>query len=399
MAAARFSRATLAALAVLGALAALATLVTLAALLSGNSTAAAPLPAQADLAHAVVLDEAAARLGAVCLDGSPPRYYVRPGRGAGQRKWLVFHPSGGWCGSAADCARHAHTPLGSSRPYPDRWAFDGEFLTTNRAVNPLMHDWNLAVLVYCDGGSLSGNASAPVRVGAQTLYYRGARILAAFQAALVARHALGAATDVVSAGISAGAHAALLHADGWAALVPPGARVAALLDSGFFLDWPGRHAYGAAMAHVWQAMQPVLPAACAAQYASPVLAAAPHPCLLAEHAVPFVRTPLFVFHSMYDVWQQQHVLGSTTDAAAINAFGAALLARVEQSVLAPHPANAAFVDSCARHAYGATRLRAHGSTMADAFALWYTNQTERRLWAQRRPYPCAACCTGQSLPP
>ena len=51
------------------------------------------------------------------------------------------------------------------------------------------------------------------------------------------------ATDVVVSGTSAGGLAAYLHTDYIASRVPPGARVAAMPDAGFFLD--GADAAGA----------------------------------------------------------------------------------------------------------------------------------------------------------
>jgi len=40
---------------------------------------------------------------AVCLDGSPPLYYLSPGFGDGVDKWQIHHEGGAWCGSAEDC--------------------------------------------------------------------------------------------------------------------------------------------------------------------------------------------------------------------------------------------------------------------------------------------------------
>ena len=38
----------------------------------------------------VTLTEAAASDGAVCLDGSAPVYYWRPGSGSGAKSWVLF---------------------------------------------------------------------------------------------------------------------------------------------------------------------------------------------------------------------------------------------------------------------------------------------------------------------
>lgn len=38
-----------------------------------------------------LLTDAAAKTGAVCLDGSPGGGYIRRGSGSGAKKWIVFH--------------------------------------------------------------------------------------------------------------------------------------------------------------------------------------------------------------------------------------------------------------------------------------------------------------------
>jgi len=72
------------------------------------------------------------------------------------------------------------------------------------------------------------------------VYYRGARLLRAIMASLLANATVGlsSATDVVVSGCSAGGLSTFLHADEWAARLPA-AKVAAMPDSGFFLEVSG----------------------------------------------------------------------------------------------------------------------------------------------------------------
>ena len=59
----------------------------------------------------VMLTEAAAARGAVCLDGSTAGYYVERGAARG----ILLHiQGGGWCTSLADCRSRADTFLGTS---------------------------------------------------------------------------------------------------------------------------------------------------------------------------------------------------------------------------------------------------------------------------------------------
>ena len=62
----------------------------------------------------VMLTDAAAKAGAVCLDGSPGGYFIREGD---PKKWIVFQQGGGWCGSAADCAARAYGKAPGQHPW------------------------------------------------------------------------------------------------------------------------------------------------------------------------------------------------------------------------------------------------------------------------------------------
>jgi hypothetical protein len=139
-----------------------------------------------------------------------------------------------------------------------------------------------------------------VTVGTNTIYYRGHRILRANIAALKAR-GLDAADEVVVSGCSAGGLATFLHADEWGAALPT-AKVTALPDSGFFLDFNASSAgsrlpYGQLMRWVCTAMNSTggLPTACVAANPSD-----PCRCIFAEHVVATAKVPLFPLQSKYD---------------------------------------------------------------------------------------------------
>ena len=111
---------------------------------------------------------------AVCLDGSPYAFYMRPSitNASDNSKWVVFMEGGGWCGSDANCAQRALTPLGSSTSYgPDPGPTEAD---------ALFDDFGDAVAVYakyCDGGSWTGNVTEPITVGKQQIWYRGRPLL------------------------------------------------------------------------------------------------------------------------------------------------------------------------------------------------------------------------------
>lgn len=97
---------------------------------------------------------------AKCIDGSPAAFYLRPGTGSGASKWVVFHEGGGWCISLSDCRARANTTLGSSAGYAAELAMPDQLLSSNATINPLLYNWNVAYLSYCDGGSFVGDAVA-----------------------------------------------------------------------------------------------------------------------------------------------------------------------------------------------------------------------------------------------
>jgi len=104
----------------------------------------------------------------------------------------------------------------------------------------MMYDWNAVFMKYTDGASFSGDNSTSGTPGTHNLHFRGRRILDATVMQLLKQHGLSTATDVVISGCSAGGLATYLHADHWAQALAeakvPIERIAALPDSGFFLD-------------------------------------------------------------------------------------------------------------------------------------------------------------------
>ena len=82
------------------------------ALLAALATASAATP-EATTAFRLILDEAAARDGAVCLDGSPAVVYIS--LGTEPTKFYVHQQGGGWCNDLDGCAARAFTALGSSK--------------------------------------------------------------------------------------------------------------------------------------------------------------------------------------------------------------------------------------------------------------------------------------------
>jgi hypothetical protein len=101
----------------------------------------------------VELTEAAAKDGAVCLDGSAPVYYFRPGSGGGVTSYILFLEGGGWCagynvsvGGFDSCLSRSKGGLGSSKGYgPTAGAGEaGNLFSSDPTANPKFYNWNVA---------------------------------------------------------------------------------------------------------------------------------------------------------------------------------------------------------------------------------------------------------------
>ena len=207
----------------------------------------------AQIAHAqdgtgFFLADAAAKDGAVCLDGTPGAYYLSPGSGSGASSWYIHQQGGGWCRSLEDCMGRSKGDLGTSKKYPKSqpekaMAGQSGAMSRDATLNPQMHNWNHVWIKYCDGNSFTGDNASTTTVNGTTLYWRGSRILDGTIASLMENKlaALSKATDVVVGGGSAGGLATFIHCDRWAKAVKANGRAkyACLADSGFFLDYEG----------------------------------------------------------------------------------------------------------------------------------------------------------------
>jgi len=359
------------------------------------------------------MTEAAERAGAVCLDGTPPVYYLRRGSGSGVNKWYLHHQGGGWCESLDDCVARSKTDLGSSSKYPATASMTDGYFSTDAAVNPLMYNWNHVLLMYCDGASFSGNnATVAVHKGTK-LHFRGQRIREAIEQDLLQNQGLGNASDLIVSGCSAGGLATFLHTDQWCEslhAVRPLAKCVGMPDSGFFLNYqdpevrcsPDSSAPGLLTETIngnyhcglwWtfhiQNASSGINQRCLAQHANEEWR-----CMFAEYAAEFMHSPVFALQSMYDSWQTAHVQG-TGGAAKTQVLGKNITERLLKSLLAKNPRSGAFLDSCWHHCGSWNSIRIDGDLVSVAVEKWYHGlgrAGNKRLWNQNRTFPCEECC-------
>ena len=362
---------------------------------------------------------------AVCLDGSPPLYYVSPGWGAGANKYLLHMEGGAWCGSPEECVGwwgYRSTLVDPDVLPQDAQASTGYF---NRSEpKNSMADWTWVFIRYCDGFSFSSDVDAPAIVPLNvtanaTVTMRGLRVLRAVQADLLTRGGMAAATDVVVGGCSAGGMAVFIHCDGWAAAIAAagsGARVTCLADSGWFPLIPDAGFPSPWFNGVWSGAFTRLNASAAA-HASCLAAhnaSDAWQCIMPEVAARHTATPLFMYQSAYDSFQifnMERCIPMPPDPkspcsdADVTRWGAQLItANVLdwlQSPGARAAGSAAFIDSCYHHCgtwadfdQVVSWSGPGGNVSASqAFAAWRASPATA-IWQQPHAYPCTGttCC-------
>jgi len=269
----------------------------------------------------------------------------------------------------------------------------GDYFSNDPEYNPMMFNWNMVYMQYCDGASFSGANLTVTEYGGKNLYFRGAYILEIFQQDLLNNHGLDMATDVVISGCSAGGLATYLHVDQWRAVIPPTARVVGMPDSGFFLDYETQMGYASGMQWVFEQQNATsgVDSDCIENY-WPL--GEPWMCIFAEHVSPFIQTPIFPLQPIFDSWQIPNILGST-DPTSINEYGTLLMRLVFQNLL-PDQRHGVWLDSCYHHCTSGlwNLINVEGQTMATAFAEWYNNY--QWYFIDEMTYPCQQCCQAGS---
>lgn len=115
----------------------------------------------------LVLHSVADSTPSFCLDGTPQAFYARRGHGSGEHKWLIFFEGGGWCYDMEQCYLRSKTESGSSRRHPPHRS-SPHCLSGEAHLNPLLYNWNMIFVEYCDGSSFAGDAVRTYKVLSST---------------------------------------------------------------------------------------------------------------------------------------------------------------------------------------------------------------------------------------
>ena len=179
---------------------------------------------------------------ALCNDGTPGAYYLRPSK-SGSTRWVFYLEGGGNCDSESTC----QTTRMKSYYFTTSTGWNGKsaagILSSNPTTNPTFFDANIVKVHYCSqdywsGGTLAKTAFMPGNASTGWSFEGRAIAVAAFQdlAAQNATTNFNAATDILFSGSSAGGLGIVFTINDLLPLAPPAARTEMAVDGGFTLE-------------------------------------------------------------------------------------------------------------------------------------------------------------------
>ena len=245
----------------------------------------------------------AIKAGAVCLDGSAPAYYHRPGTGNSEKLWIIHFNGGAWCFDERACFERSHSSLGSTKKLPPSPPIIQGINSPDPSVNPDFFDWNLVWVVYCDGASFTGNREHPLIDGSgNTIYMRGKRVLNAIINDLLYNREFKLAEAIILTGSSAGSMTAIFQADYIASKFPRNIPVRVLSDAGFFIETAslGGKNLGAIFKHIYDMQNSS--AGLNQDCVKTLGLGNAWQCFFPSRTARFIKTPMFVLNAAYDIW-------------------------------------------------------------------------------------------------
>ncbi len=180
---------------------------------------------------------------ALCNDGTPGAYGLRPGFGLGTNRWVIYLHGGGGCVDQTSCSKRYHTSQTSSQ----FWRMKGVPFTvgigsSDPTQNPDFYDANAVAIGYCSSdewtGGTDGNQSYPP-TDVRSWHFQGRAIALAVVTDLAAYHGLAAGQEVLFGGGSSGGLGVFNVANDLIRAVPAGIRVLNSADGGYAIDVQG----------------------------------------------------------------------------------------------------------------------------------------------------------------
>lgn len=364
---------------------------------------------------------------AICNDGSPAAYYHRIGM-PGSRRWLIYLDGVGWCWDAASCAHPWQRTHGTSREFPrtvqELLPRATQFLNFGifDPVKSPLADAHVAFIKSCSNDAFMGDKGAVAslelpfeqRQPENGWHFRGRRIVEAVFADLRKHTGLGSQMGdrVVYGGCSAGARGAIATIDyiaGSESIVGK-AGVVGLLDSGFWVpispdtssaDWDSfGHQLREAMTLMNASM--IVGEECARKYVQKEQ----WKCLMGAYRLPFVRTPYFLVHSLYDRFALTMNLYGGWRFEPVHSEDLPWAEKYRQMVLRylPAPENGTgsviFAPACYHHCVITKPLywttKANAEKLSDTLEQWLiAPYTSKRIWERCSGFNCGGATSLQ----
>ena len=179
---------------------------------------------------------------ALCNDGSIPAFWIRPGTGAGQSRWVVWLEGGGQCIDKKSCTERV-LDNGSAK-FTTSAGFtpgvgDG-VLSPVAAVNPILYSANTVLVHYCSSDFWSGAFSSNRTFDGSdptTWNFQGRRIaIAAIMSVQKLVPSFTKAKAILLGGSSAGAIGITVTANDILPVLPASADIRLANDAGFTLN-------------------------------------------------------------------------------------------------------------------------------------------------------------------
>lgn len=331
---------------------------------------------------------------ALCNDGSPAAFLLRPGSGVGAQRWIIYLEGGGQCGDAAECAARYR---GRRAEMTSSGLPDGGVVTVPQAglkspepgENPDFYDATFVQVHYCSSDLWSGDAAAVPGAPMDQMshwHFRGREILAEVVAELMPQ-GLRDATEVFLTGSSAGGVGVTLQVDDLRARLSPATRLVALQDAGFIIEYPPydpvtqresevrplpQEQELVAAAQAWGGRGD---ASCEAKATTEVERAGcriPSRVLGGEHVI----VPVFVRQSQLDAVQVKRLIDPLDTSAPASAFRERFAASMRGALAALAESHGVHSSHDSLHGVmntteGWTTLAVDGVTVRDAVGAWY----------------------------
>jgi hypothetical protein len=226
---------------------------------------------------------------AVCMDGTPAAYYLRPGRDDGANNWIIFLEGGSSCHDAAGCEASRKDPDFSSGKLKASKKTAG-ILDSDPALNPDFYNWNQVFLNNCNAGNWGGDDE--VEINGRTYSFNGYSIITAVLEDVVDPETV---ERVIFAGSSGGGTGVAQNLDRVAGMFPQ-ANVMGVIDSSYELDYPPFAAV--------KAVDPSAGFSFADTYVDETCETAfptePWQCLIKDKLYPYLSTPVFTYQDLID---------------------------------------------------------------------------------------------------